>query len=256
MFVVLALSVNASRITGVRFFKGGPANGGEHMGHLWASDGALLGSVTFNTESERGWQQALFQTPILITANTTYVVSYFAPQGHFAATPGQFASSGINPPPLRALQDGVDGGNGLFIYSPTGEFPTQTDNSKNYWVDVVFGDSTLAPPQVLSTWPEPGRENIASSGPQPITLRATFSEPLDPASVNASTVQLTDTANNPVPFTISFGAGNFTVMLTPEQRLQGGAAYTVTLKGGADAPHITDATGTPLASDFTWSFRF
>jgi hypothetical protein len=80
-----------------------------------------------------------------------------------------------------------------------------------------------------------------------------FSEPIDPDSVDTSTVLLTDTANNPVPFTISFGAGNFTVMITSQQPLVVVAAYTVTLKGGVAAPHITDATGTPLASDFTWS---
>jgi len=240
-------------ITGVRFYKGGPANGGEHAGHLWTNDGRLLGSVTFNTETESGWQQALFPTPIPITANTTYVVSYFAPQGRYAATPGQFASAGVDNPPLHALQDGGDGGNGVFLYSPTGGFPTQTFNSTNYWVDVVFGDPTLAPPQVLSTTPAPGELVFLSGGEDTVTFSATFSEPIDPDSVDTSTVLLTDTANNPVPFTISFGADNLTVMITPQQPLMAVAAYTVTLKGGAAAPHITDATGTPLASDFTWS---
>jgi Domain of unknown function (DUF4082)/Bacterial Ig-like domain/Bacterial Ig domain len=233
-------------ITGVRFYKGRPANGGEHVGHLWAGDGTLLGSATFNTETERGWQQALFQTPIPITANTTYVVSYFAPQGNYSANPGQLASSGVDTPPLHALQDGVDGGNGVFLYSPTGGFPTQTLDSTNYWVDVVFGDPALSPPQVLSTTPEPGRLILLSEAQPTATISATFSEPLDPASVNESTVMLTDTADSPIPFTISLDPGNFTVRLTPQQRLQSTA---VTLKGS-----ITDATGTPLAADFTWSF--
>jgi hypothetical protein len=69
---------------------------------------------------------------------------------------------------------------------------------------------------------------------RPDTFTATFSVPIDLTSANASTVLLTDTANNPVPFTISFGAGNFTVMLTPERRLQVTVAYTVILKGGAE----------------------
>jgi hypothetical protein len=125
-------------ITGVRFYKGGPENGGEHVGHLWTSNGTLLGSVTFTNESDIGWQQALFQTPIPITANTTYVVSYFAPLGRYAATPGQFASSGVDTPPLHALRNGVDGNNGVYLYTSTGGFPTQTFNSTNYWVDVIF----------------------------------------------------------------------------------------------------------------------
>jgi hypothetical protein len=246
-------SDSAGLITGIRFHKRSPANGGEHVGHLWTGTGTLLGSVTFNTETERGWQQALFQTPIPIEANTTYVVSYFAPQGNYSATPGQFASAGIDTPPLHALQDGVDGGNGVFLNSPTGGFPTQTINSTNYWVDVVFGDPTLAPPQVLSTTPAPGMLLIVPIQGQAAPLSVTFSEPLDPMSVNDSTVTLIDTAGNPVPIAFSFGAGNFTVTITPLQPLQSVAGYTVTLKGGGSAPHITDVTGTPLASDFTWS---
>ena len=82
-------------VTGVRFYKGGAANGGTHVGHLWTSTGILLGTVTFTDESDTGWQRALFATPVLIAANTFYVVSYFAPQGNYAADGGFFASSGV-----------------------------------------------------------------------------------------------------------------------------------------------------------------
>jgi hypothetical protein len=235
-------------ITGVRFR--GFQKEGEHVGHLWTSDGTLLGSATFN-RLRSDWQQALFQTPIPITANTTYVVSYFAPQGPYVATPGQFASSGVDTPPLHALRDGVDGGNGVFLRSPTGGFPTQTSNSTNHWVDVVFSDSTLAPPQVLSTLPKAGeRISVFELFQLPVTI--TFSEPIDPTSVNNSTVQVTDTENHPVGFGISFSPGNFTVTLVMLPTVSG--AYTVTFKGGVDAPHITDATGTPLAADYTFTF--
>jgi len=243
-------------ITGVRFYKGGPENGGEHMGHLWASDGTLLGSVTFTDETESGWQQALFQAPIPIMANTTYVVSYIAPQGNYAATIGQFASDGVHHPPLHALQDGVDGGNGVIRSNPNGEVPTASSNSTNYWVDVVFSDQAPALPQVLSTMPTPGSivffpHIFDSQGI--IIFTATFSEPIDPTSVNDSTVTLIDTVGNPIPVAISFDAGNFTVTLTPLQPQFILSAYTVTLKGGGDAPHITDVTGMPLPADYTWS---
>src|SRR5262249_7056724 len=55
-------------ITGVRFYKGGPQNGGMHIGHFWTSTGTLLRGVEFHGESESGWQQAIFQTPVSITA--------------------------------------------------------------------------------------------------------------------------------------------------------------------------------------------
>ena len=45
---------------------------------------------------------------------------------------------------LHALQDGVSGGNGVYVYTASSAFPTQTFSSTNYWVDVVF-DTEVAP---------------------------------------------------------------------------------------------------------------
>ena len=59
-----------------------------------------------------------------ITANTTYVVSYFAPKGHYAQTEGYFFPSTAPPPdgggitdspPLHALRGtGANGTNGVY----------------------------------------------------------------------------------------------------------------------------------------------
>jgi len=247
--VELGLKFRSDRdglITGVRFYKGGPENGGPHVGNLWTSTGTPLGSVTFTNETESGWQQASFPTPIPIEANTTYVVSYFAPQGNYAITSNYFPSPFQDNPPLHALGEG----NGVFFRSPTGGggFPTEpSPDSLNYWVDVAFIET---PPQVLSTTPAPGATGISYS----VAATATFSEALDPASVNASTVLLTDAANNQIPVDISYDASAFKVTLTPQLLLQPGQAYMVTFKGGAAEPHITDSAGTPLASDYAWSF--
>jgi hypothetical protein len=245
-------------ITGVRFYKGGPENGGMHEGSLWTITGTPLRRVEFFGESESGWQQAIFQTPVPITAGETYVVSYFAPQKNYSVTPFQFLSDGIHNPPLHALQDGVDGGNGVFRYDPdpspiTPVFPDQSFHSTNYWVDVVFVNPALEPPQVLSTTPNPGALLVSLTGQFTDPFSVTFSEPLDPATVNTTTVSLTDTAGNAVPVDVSYTPGSLTVTITPQSGLQHGQAYTVTLKGGDAAPHITDETGIPLASDFTWS---
>ena len=98
--------------------------------------GTALGSVTFTNESASGWQTALFATPVTITAGQTYVVSYLAPNGHYSATGGAFGSAVDNSPlhaPASATSD-----NGLYIYSGTSVFPTNTWNATNYWVDVLF----------------------------------------------------------------------------------------------------------------------
>jgi methionine-rich copper-binding protein CopC len=235
-------------VAGVWFYKGGLDNGDTHIGHLWSISGTMLGEVTFTNETPTGWQRALFQTPIPITANTTYVVSYLDPQGHYAADNDFFTTSGIDNGPLHALSNsetsGESPGNGVYLETTTGGFPTSTFNSTNYYVDVVFVD-TSGPPQVISTTPLPGSTVDAAS----VTLTATFSEPIAPATVNTSTVLLTDTAGLTVPADISISADNFTVTITPQHALNPGQAYTVTLKGS-----ITDATGTPLGADYLLSF--
>jgi hypothetical protein len=126
-------------VAGVRFYKG-PRNTGAHVGSLWTVDGVRLASVTFTNETPSGWQQANFARSIPIIANTTYIVSYFAPVGSYASD-ANFFNIGIDRPPLHALVSGSDGPNGVFVYSPTTSFPNQTFRSTNYWVDVVFSTS-------------------------------------------------------------------------------------------------------------------
>ena len=138
----------AGFVTGVRFYKGS-RNSGTHVGSLWSNTGGRLASVTFTGESNSGWQQALFSTPVSILANTTYVVSYFAPKGRNAANIGYFTADVVNGP-LRALKDGGDGANSVYLYGANGGFPNATFQSSNYWVDVVF---TPQQPTLLSAAP-------------------------------------------------------------------------------------------------------
>jgi hypothetical protein len=131
----------AGTITGVRFYKG-TANTGTHLGRLWSSSGTQLATVTFSGETASGWQQANFATPVSITAGTTYVVSYYAPVGRYASDGGFFATTGVDNGPLHALRDGVDGANGVYRYGSGGGFPSNSWESSNYWVDVVFTPGT------------------------------------------------------------------------------------------------------------------
>src|SRR5262249_47541943 len=142
-------------------------------------------------ETASGWQDVSFSSPVPVTANTTYVASYYAPTGHYAFTGGYFASTGVDTGPLHALANGVDGGNGVFRVGAGGGFPNQTYNSANYWVDVVFSTTAQdnTPPTLSAQTPTPG----ASAVPLNSTVTATFSEP-----VQASTISfvLKDAANN------------------------------------------------------------
>ncbi|GAA3723012.1 hypothetical protein GCM10022399_44240 [Terrabacter ginsenosidimutans] len=131
------------QITGIRFYKGS-GNTGTHVGSLWTSTGTKLASATFTNETATGWQQVSFASPVTISAGTVYVASFFAPNGHYAADSFYF-STGVDNPPLHALQDGVSGGNGVYRYTTSSAFPNSTYQAEGYYVDVVFSTVTAAP---------------------------------------------------------------------------------------------------------------
>ncbi|WP_326823974.1 DUF4082 domain-containing protein [Streptosporangium sp. NBC_01756] len=159
-------SSTAGTATGVRFYKG-PQNTGTHTGSLWTSSGQLLTSVTFANETPSGWQQANFGTPVALTANTTYVISYHAPAGAYSTTRPYFATQYTNGP-LTALSDGAGGGNGVYTYGATSTFPTASYQATNYWVDVIFAPSD-------SLWNKTATPATASQpDSQPVTLGVKF----------------------------------------------------------------------------------
>jgi Domain of unknown function (DUF4082) len=93
-------------ITGIRFYKGS-LNTGTHVGALWTIGGQQLATATFTNETASGWQQVNFAAPVAISANTVYVASYLAPNGGYAVDQLFFAATGVDNPPLHALQDGA-----------------------------------------------------------------------------------------------------------------------------------------------------
>ena len=124
-------------VIGIRFYKA-DANIGIHVGNLWTSNGTLLAAATFSNETDSGWQQALFATPVAIASNTVYVASYHANNGHYSADLNYFLGKGVDNPPMHVLMNGVFGGNGVYAYGASSLFPNQSYNAANYWVDVVF----------------------------------------------------------------------------------------------------------------------
>jgi hypothetical protein len=244
-------------ITGIRFYKGS-GNTGTHVGTLWnSSTGAPLAQATFSSETASGWQQVNFATPVAITANTTYVASYHTNVGHYSvdqgSDPGSFANSGVDNDPLHALQDGVSGGNGVYNYSATPIFPNSTFGSTNYWVDVVFSSTAVpdtTPPTVSSTTPTNGATNINTG----TTVKATFSEALDPTTISTTTFELRNPANTLVTATVSYDAASKTATLTPSSALAVSTTYTATIKGGTTDPRVKDLAGNALVNNFSWSF--
>jgi hypothetical protein len=136
--VVLGVKFQATTsgtIRGIRFYKASQ-NTGTHVGGLWSSGGTLLASGTFTGETASGWQQLNFATPVSITGGATYVASYTT-GGHWSRTLQYFTST-YRSGSLMAPVDGEQGGNGVYVYSATNAFPSNTYQSTNYWVDVAF----------------------------------------------------------------------------------------------------------------------
>ncbi len=78
----------------------------------------------------------MFNTPISITAGTTYVASYHT-NGNYSADPNFFATSHTNGV-LTAPSSSSSGGNGVYAYGSSSLFPSREYNSTNYGVDVLF----------------------------------------------------------------------------------------------------------------------
>ena len=75
-----------------------------------------------------------------------------------------------------------------------------------------------------------------------------FARALDPASVDAKSVQLLDGHGNPVDATVAYDAATRTVTVQPAARLAAGAAYEVTVGG------VRDTSGVTLAVPFSAGF--
>ncbi len=222
-------------IAGVRFYKESDDTGA-HIGSLWSSTGTLLASGTFTNETASGWEELDFSAPVAVTAGTTYVASYFSSTGHPAATSAGLASAVTNGP-ITALAGG-----GVYAYGSSNTFPTSTYNNNNYWLDVVYSPTAGSTAPVVSTEsPGSAATGVAASA----APTATFSQP-----VTTSTVSFTLQASggSAVAGTVSFNSADTVATFTPSASLAGSTTYTATVSGAQNA------SGTPMASSFSWSF--
>ena len=229
-------------VDGVRFYKGA-GNGGTHTGSLWTSSGTLVETGTFINETASGWQTLIFANPVQISANTTYVVSYYDPEGHYAVDEEYFESQ-VNTPPLvgvRANYLTAGQGNGIFNAGGPG-FPTQMNDSWSYSVDVIFDTTQPSSyPTVNSATP------IANSSSNPVSTdpTATFSEAVIPSSVSFT---VTDSNGNTLAGTTTFDGTDTVGTFTPTNPLAAGTTYTVTISGAKDS------NGGTMPASYTYAF--
>ena len=238
-------------IWGLRFYKT-PNDVGTHIGTLWTLDGTMIGRVTFRNETASGWQETLFGAPIPVSANTTYVASYHSPTGNYAESNPFFSLGSVVNGPLTAIEKThPDGPNGVYEPSATAVFPNENYDSENYWVDVVYNTASgpdVTGPSPITISPANGATGVAM---QP-SITVTFDEPMDPASISNTSVELRNAANAIVPSNISYNAGTKTMTLVPNAALNFEELYTVTLLSGASG--VKDVSGNSITPAFSWSF--
>jgi hypothetical protein len=234
------------RLTAIRFWKS-KSETGTHVANLWTSTGVLLASTTVTGETASGWQTGSFASPPLLQAGAVYIASVNA-NSYYNVTPGGLGSLVISGP-VRSV---ADGSNGVFG-SSAGVFPNQTYSSSNYFTDVVaVPDGDPPAPTVTSTAPAANATNVDATLP----LRATFSRPINPATISASTFNVrsrgtlggTD-AGGAIDATVSYDDATNTASLTPTAPLTHGDTYVATLD-----TNIRAQDGKPLAAPVTWTF--
>ena len=100
-------------------------------------------------------------------------------------------------------------------------------------------------PDVLSSVPADQAQGI----PLNHTLLVVFSEAMDAATVNTTSFTVLDAQSNPVNGTVTYDSTNFIAQFTPDTYLTLDTTYTVTISNT-----VTDAGGTPMASNITFTF--
>ena len=103
-------------------------------------------------------------------------------------------------------------------------------------------------PTITARTPAPGSAGINAG----TSATVTFNELMGAGSFTASSFQLKDALNAVVPTNVTYDPVTSVATLTPQNALQYGATYNVTVKGGAGG--VSDLAGNPLAADSNWSF--
>ncbi len=115
------------------------------------------------------------------------------------------------------------------------------------------GSADTAPPAVTGTFPEANAGDIhydpnpvsAGSGTYAPNLRATFSEPVDSATLTASTFSVSGGMTG----TVTYNEATWTAFFAPGKAFSPSTAYTATLGSG-----IRDKAGNPMAAAYSWTF--
>jgi Domain of unknown function (DUF4082)/Bacterial Ig domain len=236
-------SSSVGKITGLRFYKA-LKNTGTHTAHLWSASGKLLASAAFVNETASGWQQVNLPTPIAIAPNTTYIASYHS-NGNYSETDNFFTKAYVNAP-LTAPSSSSSGGNSVYAYGSAVTFPTNTWQSSNYWVDVVFSATAVLPPVANNQSGFVTAMNV----PLAISTSSLLTNDTDPNNLPLSVTSVSNPSHGAVALTNAS-----TATFTPTTGYTGPAGFTYTIQdtvGGTASAAVSltvQAMAPPIANN-------
>jgi hypothetical protein len=194
----------------------------------------LLASTTFANETASGWQEVLFSPAVQITAGTTYVASYHT-NFDYSAADGYFGS------PLTNGSLTAPANAGVYAYSSSVVFPSNTYMSDNYWLDVLFAAAQAqSPPAITSP--------LTASGTVGVAVSYTITATNNPTSFNATGLPagLSVNTRTGVISGTPTATGSFSVTISATNAAgTGSATLALTISASGSTASLFSASNTP-----------
>jgi Ice-binding-like/Bacterial Ig-like domain len=187
-----------------------------------------------------------------VPVNTLLSATFSKPMNPATITPSTFTLTGPGATPVAGI---VTYAGTTATFTPTAALAsntlftaTITTGAKDPMgaplaANYVWTFTTAPPPTVISTIPSNGAVGVTESA----TVKATFSVPMDPITINPTTFKVTGPGATAISGSVTYAAS--TATFTPAASLAGSSLYTATITTGAK-----DSTGDPLAANFVFTF--
>ena len=203
---------------------------------LTATDSAGLSTTASVNIYPQTIQLTLDTTPSGLTV-VYGGTSYTAPTTFTTLVGSTHTISAPSPQGLLSFIEWSDGGASLH---------NVIAGSTNVTYVATFRDIT--PPTVTDINPNDGATRVNAV----IKPSATFSEPMNAATITSATVRLLQEGITPVAAAVSYDAGTRKVTIRPTSRLLGATAYSVQILGGSGG--VKDPAGNAMTADMVWTF--
>ena len=188
----------------------------------------------------------------LVAVNTIVSATFSEPMNPLTLTNATFTVTGPGATPVAGV---VSYSGSTATFTPTAVLAnstlftaTITTGAKDpagaaLAANFVWTFTTAPPPTVVSTVPANG----ASVVPVNTLVSATFSGPMNPATITGTTFTVTGPGTTPVAGVVTYSGT--TATFTPTAALANSTLFTATITTEAKDP-----TGAPLAANFVWTF--